>query len=104
MSSSDVFIKCGVPQLSILGPFLFTLFITPVGDIYESFFIKYHGYADDQQVYCSFDPNEAQDINRTVSMIEKCVWSIRSWMRVNRLKLNDAKTEVILFGTKCKKY
>ena len=33
-------------------------------------------------------------------MIEKCVSSIRSWMRVNRLKLNDAKTEVILFGTK----
>ena len=92
--------KCGVSQGSILGPFLFNLFITKVGDIYESYNIKYHGYADDQQVYCSFDPNHAQDINGNVSMIDKGVSSIRSWTRVNTLKLNDAKTEVILFGTK----
>ena len=93
-------IKYGVPQGSILGPFLFTLFITPLGDICRKYHIKFHGYADDQQLYCSFDPKNRQDSSVAISRLEDCISSVRSWMRVNRLKLNDDKTEVIMLGTR----
>ena len=98
--SPEAPIKYGVPQGSILGPFLFTLFITPLGDICRKYHIKFHGYADDQQLYCSFDPKNTQDSSVAISRLEDCISSVRSWMRVNRLKLNDDKTEVIMLGTR----
>ena len=33
-------------------------------------------------------------------MLEKCIQEIRSWMRQNLLKLNDEKTEFLLFGSR----
>ena len=32
--------------------------------------------------------------------LEKCIQEIRSWMRQNFLKLNDEKTEFLLFGSR----
>ena len=32
--------------------------------------------------------------------LEVCIKDIRKWMRTNKLKLNDEKTEVVLFSTR----
>ena len=68
-------------------------------DIIRKYDLNFHLYADDTQVYIAFDPTEAHNF---VGRIETCISEIKKWMNRNYLKLNDDKTEVILFGTKTK--
>ena len=91
-----------VPQGSVLGPLLFSLFILPLGDICRNHNILFHLYADDQQVYLSFNPSIAGNENLCIKKIETCIQDIRVWMKMNLLKLNDGKTEVIKIGTRQK--
>ena len=92
----------GVPQGSVLGPLLFSLFILPLGDICRNHNILFHSYTDDQQVYLSFDPSIAGNENLCIKKIETCIQDIRVWMKTNLLKLNDRKMEVIKIGTRQK--
>ena len=89
----------GLPQGSVLGPILFSLFISPIGDICCKHSILYHGYADDTQNYLSFKPAIPGDNHRCRKQLEKCIAEIPIWMHTNFLKLNDEKTEYIIIGT-----
>ena len=40
-------------------------------------------------------PNELPDL---INRFEHCIAEVKAWMKVNNLKLNDEKTEVILLG------
>ena len=85
----------GVPQGSVLGPILYTLYTTPLGSLIRNHDCIYHMYADDSQIYMSIEPSR---IDELVSNVEICINSIREWMLINKLKLNDDKTEVLLLN------
>ena len=90
----------GVPQVSLLGPMLFTLYKTPLGDICRKHGVIFHSYADDQQNYLTFSPANTISRNLCLQTLENCIKDIQTWMHVNLLKLNDSKTEVLLLGTR----
>ena len=66
-------LRYGVPQGSVLGPMLFTLYIKPIGDIIRRHNVKFHIYADDIQMYHSFNPKSVDSLHNAISVLEKCI-------------------------------
>jgi hypothetical protein len=95
-SSSPTNLKYGVPQGSVLGPILFSLYTTPLSSLISSHSLDHELFADDTQMYTCFTPNSYSD---AVCCLQQTFQSISSWMSANFLALNPSKTEFMLFGT-----
>ena len=85
--SDRTLLRYGMPHGSVLGP------------IFLRYGISYHLYADDTQLYLSFKNNSAESEVHHTGRIKTCIKEIRVWMSPNFLKLNENKTEFIVFGT-----
>ena len=90
-------LKWGVPQGSVLGPDLFSDYSAPVANIIRSYGVTAHCYADDTQLDVTFSPGDNE--SEVLDVLERCIDELRLWMTANKLKLNDSKTEFIIFGS-----
>ena len=59
-----------------------------------------HTYADDSQLYLSFKPNKGLNESEAIKSMELCIRAIRTWMWMDKLKLNDDKTEFMIIGSR----
>ena len=83
-----------------MGPLIFTTYILPLGNVIRKYNLSFHIYADDTQMYISFDPgNQAECVN-ALKTLEMCIKDIQVWMTANMLKLNMEKTEFLIIGSK----
>ena len=94
-SSSTAPLSSGVPQGSILGPVLFSLYMLPLGSIIAKHNLSFHLYADDLQVYMPVLPNDGSALDS----LHSCLSDIKLWLSRNFLHLNESKTEYIIFGS-----
>ena len=86
----------GVPQGSVLGPVMFNVYTTPIADICKKHQVHYHRFADDIQLYVSYNPAESDELNYAKIQLIQCIDEIRAWMLLHQLKLNDNKTEFMV--------
>ena len=88
--SEPTTLQYGVPQGSVLGPVLLTVYTGKLAFLLEAHGVSYHVFADDTQLYIRVDIDEAK--HRLSSLLS----DLKIWMARKKLKLNDGITEIIV--------
>ncbi len=98
--SKEAILRFGVPQGSCLGPILFTEYASTLFNVIYSHLDSAHGFADGHQLFLAFSPNSTESQENAVLCMESCLDNVKQWMLLNKLKMNNSKTEFILIGSR----
>ena len=93
--SDRLSIQSGVPQGSILGPILFSIYVNDLPSVPQC--CKSRTYVDDNKLYITFPVQQCASI---VEDINEDLTRIRNWCFDNCLLLNASKTKLMLFGSR----
>ena len=104
--SSEWIMDCGLPQGYIQGAYLFNCYASSLSEIVQDS-LTLNGFMDDHSIRRTFKPettntnkvNKTSPGNNTIAIMEKSMHDIKAWMEAVKLKLNEAKTEFIYFGS-----
>ena len=100
-TTSDSYdLRFGVPQGSFLGLLLFAVYASKLFEIVQDHLPNVLCFADDTQLYLSFDPNSPTDQAMALEAMERCISDLRKWMYRDKLKINDDKTEFLVIGSR----
>ena len=61
--------------------------------------LRFYFYADDTQLYETFETSSLNDMDLSKSRLEACVREIDTWVLLNKLKLNKDKTELLVISS-----
>ena len=87
----------GLPQGSVLGPLLFSLYTSPLNQVIAKYMdVKYNFYADDSQLFIYLSPGNCA---KSLHQLKAWLNDIHTWMFENKLKLNPHRKEFIVFGS-----
>jgi hypothetical protein len=99
-SSRSSQLHFGVPQGSCAGPVLFTLYVAALNRVVQKYSPTLHGYADDHKIALACYPGNSDSEAEAKAELERCLQDIVFWMADQKLKMNNSKTEIIIYGTK----
>jgi hypothetical protein len=99
-SSDSEPVRFGVPQGSCAGPVIFTLYIASLNRVIQKYPADLYGYADDHKIAFKIQAGNVQNEVTVLRQLEECLKEIITWMANYKLKMNQSKTEVIVYGTR----
>ena len=96
VKSSKFLLCCGVPQGSVVGPILFSIYTLSLSTVLAKHNLCHYFYAYDTQIYLPFRPKCTGSYDESKSRLESCISDVQIWMANNFLKLNDSKSEFLI--------
>ena len=78
---------------------MYTIYVAPLANVINKHSINYHCYADDTQIYIQC-ANNTTAVQEAITRIQDCITDVSKWMGRNALKINEDKTEFIIFSAK----
>jgi len=86
----------GVPQGSVLGPILYSIYTSPIAQIAQDYHISLQQYADDTLLYHGLSTSSHQT---ATSHLQRCLSSLHAWFCCNGMCVNPMQSEATLLGS-----